>query len=69
MSTDDVHINAVCHLIFQNRCLTIREIAEDVGINQLWIMPSNSDRKSQHASRRRKIRALCIDLGPESKPC
>jgi hypothetical protein len=32
-STDDVHINAVRDLILQNRCLTIREIAEDVGIS------------------------------------
>ena len=31
-STDDVHIDAV-HLILQNRRLTIREIAEDVGIS------------------------------------
>ena len=30
-STDDVHIDAVLHLILQNRRLTIREIAEDVG--------------------------------------
>jgi len=32
-STDDVHIDAVCHLILQNRRLTVREIAEDVGIS------------------------------------
>jgi len=32
-STDDVHINAVHDLILQNRRLTIREIAEDVGIS------------------------------------
>jgi len=32
-STDDVHIDAVRDLILQNRCLTIREIAEDVGIS------------------------------------
>ena len=32
-STDDVHIDAVCHFILQNRCLAIREIAEDVGIS------------------------------------
>ena len=32
-STDDVRIDAVCDLIFQNRSLTIREIAEDVGIS------------------------------------
>jgi hypothetical protein len=32
-SIDDVHIDAVRHLILQNRCLTIREIAEDVGIS------------------------------------
>ena len=32
-STDDVHIDAVRHLILQNRHLTIREIAEDVGIS------------------------------------
>ena len=67
-STDDVHIDAVRHLILQNRRLTIREIAEDVG-HQLWIMPSNCDRKTQHATLRRKIRALCVDRGPESKPC
>jgi len=30
-STDDVHIDTVLHLILQNRRLTIREIAEDVG--------------------------------------
>jgi hypothetical protein len=52
-STDDAHIDAVRDLILQNRRLTIREIAED----QLWIMPSNFDRKTQHASRTRKIRA------------
>jgi len=33
MSTDDVHIDAVRHLILQNCRLTIREIAEDVGIS------------------------------------
>jgi len=32
-STDDVHINAVRHLILQNCRLTIRETAEDVGIS------------------------------------
>ena len=32
-STDDVHIDTVLHLILQNRRLTIREIAEDVGIS------------------------------------
>jgi hypothetical protein len=32
-STDDVHIDAVCHLILQNCRLTVREIAEDVGIS------------------------------------
>jgi hypothetical protein len=32
-STDDVHIDAVRHLILQNHRLTIREIAEDVGIS------------------------------------
>jgi hypothetical protein len=32
-STDNVHIDAVRHLILQNRRLTIREIAEDVGID------------------------------------
>ena len=32
-STDDVHIDAVRDLILQNRHLTIREIAEDVGIS------------------------------------
>jgi len=33
MSTDDIHIDAVLDLILQNRLLTIREIAEDVGIS------------------------------------
>jgi len=33
MSTDDAHIDAVRDLILQNRRLTIREIAEDVGIS------------------------------------
>jgi len=33
MSTDDVHIDAVLDLILQNRLLTLREIAEDVGIS------------------------------------
>jgi len=32
-STDDIHIDAVHDLILQNRRLTIREIAEDVGIS------------------------------------
>jgi len=32
-STDDVHIDAVRHLILQNRRLTLRETAEDVGIS------------------------------------
>jgi len=32
-STDDVHIDAVRDLILKNRRLTIREIAEDVGIS------------------------------------
>ena len=32
-STDNVHIDAVRDLILQNRRLTIREIAEDVGIS------------------------------------
>jgi len=32
-STDEVHINAVRHLILQNCPLTLREIAEDVGIS------------------------------------
>jgi hypothetical protein len=32
-STDDVHIDEVRDLILQNRRLTIREIAEDVGIS------------------------------------
>ena len=32
-STDDVHIDAVRDLILQNRRLTIREIAEDIGIS------------------------------------
>ena len=32
-STDDVHIDAIRDLILQNRHLTIREIAEDVGIS------------------------------------
>ena len=32
-SIDDVHIDAVRHLILQNCRLTIREIAEDVGIS------------------------------------
>jgi hypothetical protein len=32
-STDNVHIDAVHDLVHQNRRLTIREIAEDVGIN------------------------------------
>jgi len=32
-STDDVHIDAVRDLIRQNRLLTIREIAKDVGIS------------------------------------
>jgi len=32
-STDEVHIDAVRDLILQNRRLTIREIAEDVGIS------------------------------------
>jgi len=32
-STDDVHIDVLCHLILQNRRLTIREIAEDEGIS------------------------------------
>jgi len=32
-STDDVHIDAVLYLIAQNRRLTIRETAEDVGIS------------------------------------
>jgi len=32
-STDDVHIDAVRDLILQNRRLTIREIAKDVGIS------------------------------------
>jgi hypothetical protein len=32
-STDDVHIHAVRDFILQNRRLTIREIAEDVGIS------------------------------------
>ena len=32
-STDDVHFDAVRDLILQNRRLTIREIAEDVGIS------------------------------------
>ena len=32
-STDDVHIDAVLHLILQNRRLTIREIVEDIGIS------------------------------------
>jgi len=31
-STDDAHVDAVRDLIFQNRRLSIREIAEDVGI-------------------------------------
>jgi len=29
-------------------------------------MPSNSDRKTQHATHRRKIRAPCVDRGPEA---
>jgi hypothetical protein len=33
MSTDDAHINAIHDLILQNCRLTIREIAEDVGIS------------------------------------
>jgi hypothetical protein len=32
-STDDVHIEAIRDLILINRLLTIREIAEDVGIS------------------------------------
>ena len=32
-STDDVHIDAVRDLILQNLRLTIREIAEDIGIS------------------------------------
>ena len=32
-STDDVHIDAVHDLFLQNHCLTIREIAKDVGIS------------------------------------
>ena len=32
-STDEIHIYAVCHLILQNRHLSIREIAEDVRIS------------------------------------
>jgi len=32
-STDDVHIDTVRDLILQNRRLTVREIAEDVGIS------------------------------------
>jgi hypothetical protein len=33
ISTEDVHIDAVCDLILQNRRLTIREIDDDVGIS------------------------------------
>jgi len=32
-STDDLHIDEVRDLIIQNCCLSIREIAEDVGIS------------------------------------
>ena len=32
-STDDVHINAVRDLILQNRRLTMRQTAEDVGVS------------------------------------
>jgi hypothetical protein len=39
MSTDDIHIEAVRDLILQNRCFTIREIAEHVGITIPWKRP------------------------------
>jgi hypothetical protein len=67
-STDDVHIDAVRHLILQNPRLAIREIAEDVGIS-FGSCQTILTEKTQHATRRRKIRASCVDRGPESKPC
>ena len=48
-STDDIHIDAVHDLILQNRRLTIREIAKDVGI---------SFGSYQAILRRRNIRAM-----------
>jgi hypothetical protein len=53
-STDDVYIGAVRDLILQNRRLTIREIAEDVGItvrrkrpqlwtNQTWVLQHDDE--------------------------
>ena len=66
MSTDDVHIDAVRDLILQNRLLTIREIAEDVGISFGLCQAILSEK---HASLRHKICAPCVDRGPESKLC
>jgi transposase len=59
MSIDDVHIEAVRDLMLQNRCFTIREIAEDIGItvprkrpqlwtNQGWVL--HHDKAPAHSS-------------------
>ena len=65
-STDDLHIDEVRDLIIQNCCLSIREIAEDVGISFGLCQAILSEK---HASLRHKICAPCVDRGPESKLC
>jgi len=67
-STDDVHIDAVRHLILQNRHLTIREIAEYVGISFGSCQAILTEKLNMHRVATKFVPRV-LTRGPESKPC
>jgi hypothetical protein len=67
-STDDVHIDAVRHLILQDRRLTIREIAEYVGISSGSCQAIRTEKLNMHRVAT-KFLPRALTRGPERKPC
>jgi len=67
-STDDVHIDAVRHLILQNRRLTIREIPEYAGISFGSCQAILTGKLNMHRVATKFVPRV-LTRGPESKPC
>jgi len=60
-STDDDHVEKVRAVIRGNRRLTIREVADEVGISIGSCHQILTEKKNSDASRQCKIRAAFVD--------
>jgi hypothetical protein len=47
------NVEKIQELVHEDRCQTIHELADTVGMDQLWSLPGDLNRKFEHARQKR----------------